>query len=289
MGTRTSEPDILWHYTDAPGLFGIVDSCRFRFGDAGFLNDRTERVYGKELIDKVFTEEIAAGDEDGLLGDLWKHVRLTLSPDRLFVCSFSATKESISQWQRYGAGGVGYCLGFDAKRLDELFDSDAIHRVPMLYDEADQKEHLREKIRRGVEGYRQKAKSADPGDKNQGINVYDAIFTAADVASVTLRLKNPFFGDEQEWRYFHLIGEDELGDDDDSKEEFAIRGDYVKPFICFPQERKRKSLVRLPITGVVCGPRLDVDVAKPTVERFLRSRGYSGITAERSALAAIWR
>jgi hypothetical protein len=286
MRTRIAGPEILWHYTDAPGLFGIVDSCRFRFGDAGFLNDRTERVYGKELIDKVFGEEIAAGDKDGLLNDLWKHVQLTLSPDRLFVCSFSATKESISQWQRYGGGGVGYCLGFDAKRLDELFDADAIHRVPMIYVEADQKEHLREKIRRGVEGYRQKAKSADPSDKNRGINVYDAIFTAADVANATLRLKNTFFGDEQEWRYFHPINEDELGGDD-SEEEFATRGDYVKPFICFP--RKRKSLVRLPITAVVCGPRLDVDVAKPTVERFLRSRGYTGIIAERSALASIWR
>lgn len=288
MGTRSASPDILWHYTDAHGLFGIVDSCRFRFGDAGFLNDRTERVYGKDLIDKVFAEEMAAGDEDGFLGDLWKHIQLLRSPDRLFVCSFSATKESISQWQRYGGGGMGYCLGFEAKRLDELFDPDAIHRVPILYDEADQKQHLREKIRRSLDGYRRKAESAALDDKDRGVTLYEAAFTAADVASVTLRLKNPFFNDEQEWRYFHQIDEDELGGDD-SEQEFAIRGDYVKPFIRFPRERKRKILVRLPIAAVVCGPRLDFDVAKPTVERFLQSRGYTGITAERSALASIWR
>lgn len=288
MTARIAHPDVLWHYTDANGFFGIVKSRQLRFGDAGFLNDRTERVYGKNLLDAVFAEEISGGDPDGLLGELRKHVQVTRSPDRLFVCSFSATKESISQWQRYGAAGSGYCVGFDTKLLDAVFDNDMINREPMMYSVVEQKNYLRAKIRNGLETYRRKVAAASPADKNRGINVYDAIFTAGDVDDATLRLKNPFFEDEQEWQYVERIEEDDL-QDDDSEEEFAVRGVYVKPYICFPRKPKRRSLSRLPIIGVVCGPRLDIDIAKPTADRFLCSQGYSGIKAEPSALASIWR
>ena len=269
-------------------MVGIIESRRFRFGDAGFLNDRTERVYGRELLDAVFVEEIARGGDDGLLHDLRQHIQVTRSPDRLFVCSFSATKESISQWQRYGADGSGYCLGFDAKRLDELFDRDMIIRVPMLYSEDEQKDYLREKIRSGVEKYQKRAATAAPGDVNRGIGLYEAVFTASDVDDATLRLKNPFFSDEQEWRYFERLDEDRLADDD-SDEEFAVRGVYVKPFLRFPRTRKRTRLGRLPLVAVVCGPRLDIDIARPTAERFLRFDGYFDVKVERSALASIWR
>jgi len=282
------EPDILWHYTDANGMFGILGSRQFRFGDAGFLNDCTERVYGKEVVDRVFVEEIAAGDEDGLLSDLRKHVQVSRSSDRIFVCSFSATKECISQWQRYGVDGTGYCLGFDAKGLDALFDKDMINRVPMLYEEAEQKEYLRKKIRRGVDTYRRKVAIAAPEDRNRGINLYDAIFTAGDVDDAGLRLKNPFFADEQEWRYFERVDEDRLGDDD-SDEEFAVRGAYVKPFMRFPRMPKRGTLTQLPVVDIVCGPRLDVDIAKPTVERLLQFYGHVNVNVERSALTSIWR
>jgi hypothetical protein len=101
-------------------------------------------------------------------------------------------------------------------------------------------------------------------------------------------MKNPFFEDEQEWRFFETIEEDEL-DDSDSEEQFAVRSPYIKPFILLPRKLKRASLRMLPVASVVCGPRLDPDVAVPTIQRYLRSLGYPDVKVEMSALASIWR
>src|SRR2546423_4685399 len=114
-------PPTLWHYTDANGLFGITTSRQLRFGDARFLNDRTERTHGERVLEQVFAEE-AERDDDDATRKFQELIRVMRSPDRLYIASFSATKESISQWQRYGADGAGYCIGFDSKRLDELLE-----------------------------------------------------------------------------------------------------------------------------------------------------------------------
>jgi hypothetical protein len=122
----------LWHYTDVNGLWGITTSSQLRFGDARFLNDRTERTYGERLLEQVLEQEVAS-DPDRVVAKFRNLLRSLRWPDRLYVCSFSGTAESLSQWQRYGADGAGYCLGFDGALLDELLDHDQISRHDMLY------------------------------------------------------------------------------------------------------------------------------------------------------------
>lgn len=106
-------PTTLWHYTDVAGLSGILSSSTLHLGDARCLNDRTERSYGVTVVEQALKTAIAEGDETGLLARVDGYMDHDLSRTDLYLCSFSATSESLSQWQRYGADCRGYCIGFN--------------------------------------------------------------------------------------------------------------------------------------------------------------------------------
>jgi len=281
-------PSTFWHYTDAHGLYGIVTSSLLRFGDANFLNDRTERVYGEKLLASVLAEEVA-NDASGATARA-QHILGSRSwPDRLYVCSFSGTDESISQWQRYGADGAGYCIGFDPRKLDELFDEDGISRDVMLYDVDQQRQLIREAIHAGMRSLQRAEEKRRAG----GGYMADALFADIDIEQAKLRLKNPYFHDEKEWRYFlRIIVEDDPDDDDEDldawTEHYSVRGAYVKPYLELPRAVPSASGKKLPIVRVICGPKLDGEFAAATTRRFLRTHGYR-VPVESSALAEIWR
>jgi hypothetical protein len=198
---RPDTPEILWHYTDAAGLFGIVSSARLRFGDARFLNDRRERTYGERLMNEIF-DELIRGDESGPIARFRRLVGVLRLPERLYICSFSATEASISQWQRYGADGNGYCIGFARKQLDELLDKEYVSRVDMLYNEADQRELMQVAIEQGANRLLRHETSADR-------SYYGFLDTNTLLDSVILQMKSRHFDDEQEWRYVFRSRDDE--------------------------------------------------------------------------------
>jgi Protein of unknown function (DUF2971) len=275
-----NEPDLLWHYTDAAGLLGIVSSGRLRFGDVRFLNDRTERVYGWRIVEEVLSSQLAAGDPHKLLQGIKVMLETEAAVARLFACALSETKESISQWQRYGADGWGYCLGISVQALDSLLSS-AASRHRMLYDESEQRRHVEELLKKE---HQRHIRSAKPGSEAQFI---DVLFAGSSIEYAVLQMKNPFFRDEREWRYLVNLNPD------DSRfksypEQFAIRGAYLKSFIELPVAAESPK-PRLPIRQVICGPRLDSDLAEISVRHLLSTEGYDDISVGRSALAAIWR
>src|SRR5205085_12081442 len=100
-------PAALWHYTDVHGLMGIIESSRLRFGDAHFLNDRTERTYGLTVLKRVLDQSALS---HAAIEQIVRSLDPNINPLRLYLCAFSETTESISQWQRYGADGSGYCI-----------------------------------------------------------------------------------------------------------------------------------------------------------------------------------
>jgi hypothetical protein len=251
-------PAMLWHYTDANGLYGIVSTSQMYFGDIQMMNDRSERLYGEALLDEVLAEQkLDVLDEYDLRND----------SIRLYVLSFSERADSISQWQRYGAGGLGYCIGFVAEELDS-FLKPPIYLKRMLYDPVEQKSILLRALQSGQD-------------------LDDALENAL------VQIKNPHFSDEREWRYIVTVEacpEQSLAD---PKEIFAIRGGIIKPFVALPLIGRRGLQANknegLPIASIVCGPRLDADVAIPATSRFLKSYNYWAVDVQRSMLADVWR
>ena len=137
----TDDADLLYHYTSAGGLIGIVNKPAFSdqykaprfnferalrvFGtDVRYLNDEQEMAYAG----KIFGKRFAQAAEDGAIGDvvLSGHQKTMLhklsddlkaskfygDPVQVFSACWSADGgDRLSQWRGYGEGTGGYSIG----------------------------------------------------------------------------------------------------------------------------------------------------------------------------------
>lgn len=134
----TFEASLLYHYTTATGLKGIVDDGSIRASDAEFLNDAMELRFGRdELHEALIAEaERIAPEADLNLGGGAEYSRATvmrsaashLRPDGIFlskqahsvyVACFCEGGDLLSQWRGYAAEG-GYAIGFSSAALRDI-------------------------------------------------------------------------------------------------------------------------------------------------------------------------
>ena len=118
-------PEIIYHYTNAAGLKGILESGILWLSDLTSLNDPSEIIYGFTRVlpilqdhvasihpaGQTFTKNIKAFAESGVLQKV----------AHFFVCSFSSKPDDLSQWRAYSDQAKGYALGFDGKLLEDAF------------------------------------------------------------------------------------------------------------------------------------------------------------------------
>src|SRR5271165_6371205 len=141
------QPDqVVWHYTDGPGLLGILESSRLHATQVSALNDAKETRHASELFIqavRLLIEERAGGPDvvrflNALIGfseeDAEAHAR-----SKFFVVCFSAEEDDLTQWQRYGKQN-GYAIGFYARGLNRE-PSSTLYRV--IYDEQKQRKAAR--------------------------------------------------------------------------------------------------------------------------------------------------
>jgi hypothetical protein len=273
---------LAWHYTDAAGFLGILASSQLRFGDADFLNDRTERTYANGLLDEVVSQKLAVASCDDMLASIYEEMKAAADAP-LYVCSFSGTEESLSLWQRYGGDGLGYCLGFDADQLDAILEANDGKSVPIEYDRDEQRALLTELIDATMATWaRYRADGATDGDP--GLRIH-ARMLRSELDAALLSFKHPLFHDESERRYLVRSG----ANGGAYATDLIVRGNYVKPFVTLPRRDQLRSTQRLPVARVVCGPRLNWDMAHRSADRTLNRYGYLDVEVQQSELSAIWR
>jgi len=128
------EPNgLLYHYTSAAGLVGIVDldpekspevarRLTFFASDLLWMNDSTELAFAGDAI-REHARELGRDLEPHWMEICEKYLSAPsceslLTAPRPSVCAVSFTEEAdlLSQWVTYGAGG-GFAIGLDAKAL----------------------------------------------------------------------------------------------------------------------------------------------------------------------------
>lgn len=198
--------------------------------------------------------------------------------------------ESISQWQRYGADGFGYCLGIDAKKLLGLDDFTNVWLRRLVYV-PDQQNALVERVltsfRRYLWPYVSYLSKEDvqlATNTRTGMpDVRDHL--VLDLSSLALVLKNPHFQDESEWRLIFLAPRSHwsirnmIG--------FTERSNILKPHIDIAVRNLERG-DRLPITEIVCGPRLDQALARLSVEQLLEVNEHTVTMIHPSQLSGVW-
>ena len=112
--TKITQP--LYHYTNAPGLRGIVESQKVRLTGYPYLNDPSELIYGMGIVHKLL-KEISEETHDGLVDMFCQIVNNVFQHENFsdtfgfYIASFSRARNDLGQWRAYADNGRGFALG----------------------------------------------------------------------------------------------------------------------------------------------------------------------------------
>jgi hypothetical protein len=116
-------PEVVYHYTSARGLLGIMSEKKIYLTDAFFLNDQSELTYGRDLaVDCLRRRASAEPNENAKLflsktADVFDPFDDAVLGFRYYVACFCTDGNLLSQWRAYAAPGSGLALGIASAPL----------------------------------------------------------------------------------------------------------------------------------------------------------------------------
>lgn len=303
---------VLYHYTNAEGLKGIVENGELWATSAYYLNDSAEILYGYRLLDLALEKWLkrAAPPESSISRGLAESLHGCFSHDALernvitpiYLTCFCEEGNLLSQWRAYGSSG-GYSIGFKvpaegiayglvpeprvytARCVKVEYDGDKqIRRVLDILDSVlpilDEQE-VTEAVR-----------SIDPLSP-LGFSKLSRIIQEM-LVEESIGFKDAAFAVEKEWRF--VVRSRELlkqGIDDADHTNLPIhfrtaRG-QLTPFVKLIPSKAPMPLVgdgeKLPIASVRCGPAGDRISALMAVRYLLDGKGYRSARVDRSEIS----
>lgn len=252
----------LWHYTNAGGLTGILESDRLWATDTVFLNDSAELRYGRDLvlgtIQRAAIGNLSQSAETFILGLLdpsngilgpWLERSL-----RLFVTCFCSEPDVLSQWRYYGGQGDagGYAIGFTPPGPLPAWGQAAPQYLTLrkvVYDETEQRT-LAEALVSPLVNYLE----LEPTDPHRQAGFAAELVNG--IAELASWCKHPAFAEEQEWRLTYT----NLGSEQPLPLIHRPSGGFVVPRVELQVPRGVGVLHDvLPITHIQCGPSQDAE------------------------------
>jgi hypothetical protein len=276
-------PAAVYHYTDAAGLLGILDSGALWATDYRYLNDSSELRYIFDLAGQAAESQLRSGDHSPLTQAFLEYVSTSSPPygDTVYyLCCFSESDNSLSQWRAYG-GRQGFSIGFPG---DIVFKPDlmgvparqgqtaAITLLKVDYRIERHTEYatsLIQELIRLCEG----AHMQSYADAALAIS-HVTPFYFGQLERASYRFKHPDFSDEREWR---LVSWGE-------QTEYFRVGTTLTPyakFRLFSASHFNPNDQGLPLVAVRHGPTALPDETRLAIDRLLRSRGYPADYCER--------
>ena len=291
-GTRTV-PDILYHYTDAAGLKGIVESGVLRGTHVAFMNDASEYLHASSLLDEhVRLENSRTKDRLKLsvLAEMQKWIAKR-PEDALpyFVVCFSAKDNSLNQWRAYGRGEGGFSIGFDGHALAAQVIKDGRDFIaPAIYDRDEQEKLITAFLAWVLDEYPRRAcrYAGAAQDEHRSTWTHTMIWMLSSVAPM---MKNPAFFEEEEWRLIHLARSK-------TSVRFLSKLTGLVPFVELklgvPQSGTPDQIEllgrnlpdRLPIKVLWSGPGRATGTSLLAGRTLLEQFGYDGVTLEGSKI-----
>lgn len=275
-------PELLYHYTDAVGLHGIVSSGEVWATDALYLNDATEFVYIFNLLEEeliAFERTEPRPPEDALaVSELIRATattQLSLMRDDVpcFVACFCEEKDLLSQWRAYSQGVGGFSLGFRRSVVESSTAGSnfgAFRFEPVLYDAMVQRQSLQQGVLRAVEQYRDEIASGVVDDR---LRVWQALVGGyfGTVGFNALLNKSPGFSEEREWRIIVRVHRSAVRDASLPRFRPSPRLGLV-PYV--PLNFLGDQLSRMPIAEIVIGPTPHPELVERSVRLLLAAQGY---------------
>ncbi len=192
---------MLYHYTTAEGLIGIVSTNCLWATDALYLDDANELIGGIQLARKLLQDVCEETDDQQQrerINWLLEETRDLGTPRMMsaFVCALSSESDLLSQWRAYCPQG-GFSIGFPACQLREAITQQGFCLEECIYDEAEHLRIMKEVVERLAIPWVREA-SVPVSEDNERFRVSGGV--AFELMRTAALLKHPSFRAEREYR-----------------------------------------------------------------------------------------
>jgi hypothetical protein len=288
-------PDVLYHYTDAQGLLGMLKTHRLWATNRRFMNDPTETEYAATVIrtllhsdeTKAYVNKRAAKKKqrEVILAKLIEGISQILiwylDFDEHYLACFCEDGDLLSQWRGYGSVGGGYALGFTARDLGVVIYTNQEKPEPVLrrclYTQSQQEKWSRDWIR-FMADWVTLCCETPPGQKAP--NDYSDLgwISFNWFISEALRcFKHPAYEEEREWRVIQF-GTAPTGKRAVEPNFRATRRGIVE----YVELELPSAKDRLPLQTINYGPTLDSNISNHSLKLLCQGKGYANVAITRS-------
>lgn len=257
-------PAELFHYCGVDGFYGIVTNKTLWLSDVFTLNDASEMLYARAIVDEVLRSQDSrpAWLPKGMI--IESEFLDVASKWRMYVSCFCAEGDLLSQWRGYGAQGGGFAIGFDRLRLRNYCqNNDITNPLPLIYDKEEQRRPVLNLTRRACEiAAKHDLKANDFQDFNNAFTFH--------LTTYMPQIKNPAFKEESEWRLLRT------GSNETPKFR-PVRG-IIVPYL---------ELSNIPsdvFRSVTLGPAVEPEFALRPTKLFLESHGMTHVEVRQSQI-----
>lgn len=159
---KTQHKGAVYHYTSAEGLKSIIQSGKFWFSNAKFLNDYSETnyiftllpifpdKYQEALINEEFHKDIRDIVESYKTGVFYQKDNDKLFADYVYIASFSKDRDNLEMWNYYtkDINSVGYNIGFTSYPFDISPNAPALKFIhgEVIYNKKKQEELVKDVV-----------------------------------------------------------------------------------------------------------------------------------------------
>lgn len=267
-------PEILYHYSRAAGMHGILESGVLWATNSRFTNDPSEMAYACALARAILEDDCRRA----LLGVprlrelLMSELEEMESSARVYIACFCQRGDLLSQWRGYGADGGGYSIGLAAGELQQLnpWPKTLVILNRVIYDPKEQRRILRGFVEAACEAAARSEGLRERNDRDTGL---DWIFLTLHqcLAEWLNCVKAPAYREEEEWR---LIAYGRVARKQVLAPSFRTTDSHVIPYVAIPIGKKGKGAARIPIREVRFGPTLEPNLTERSLKLFLEHCGY---------------
>lgn len=307
---RMPATGVLYHYTTADGLKGIIENSELWASSAYFLNDPNEITYGcdllKTVLDNWFTKAQAHGERNSFRSALVTELCTVFGEDLLekkiigpiYLGCFCEDDNLLSQWRAYGPCG-GYSIGFRVPTVETVSLGPGFRPEPNTYTAkwARVEYEKSEQVKNCTAILDQMLAVLDSETANAIQTIDDHPFCgyAAFAKAIKeilleeiLRFKNEAFRVEKEWRIivrrreFHKQSVDDGGKTPIPVYFRSSRG-MLAPYVkLIPTNPPYNTL---PIQSIRTGPTLSKETASIAISLMLDKKGYPPLKVDGSDIA----
>lgn len=293
-------PHLLYHYTNAAGLKGIVQSGALWASHFEYTNDAEEVNYGIKLArERLGTREqqenlfhtrqhfddVLAGERNDVpvrnaltvlaTATLRKMEYENHSGKEFFFLCFSEHGDMLSQWRAYAGDGSGFAIGFDpgdvvcAQNKKQLRDGDTLDCFKVIYEPHEQTAIVDKIIDQVLDRFASRVAAIEAERRPEFLTASNT-YLMSSILRVAMIFKHPGFHEEAEWRVIHtkMQTEDGFLNADGFPTKTRTSGTAITPYVEIPLHSSNECAIRKVIMGPKTAPgnqRIQPDIALKTL------------------------